>query len=84
MPTVINEAKDNALSGMNAIRDFNRSINLASSEASVIQMVKESGFPAKKIGGIWESDKRSIVAWRLKFVNGEITFRPEKKQKRGK
>ncbi|MEN6422619.1 MAG: hypothetical protein ABFD76_11815 [Smithella sp.] len=82
--SAINEAKDNALSGMNAIRDFNRSINLASSEASVIQMVRESGFPAKKIGGIWESDKRSIIAWRVKYINGEVTIRPEKKRAKKK
>jgi len=53
-----------ALSGMTAIRDFNRSINLASSEASVIQMIRDEEFPAKKLGGIWESDKDMIIAWR--------------------
>lgn len=53
-----------SLSGMKAIRDFNRSINLASSEASVIQMIRDEEFPAKKLGGIWESDKDLIIAWR--------------------
>ena len=66
------ESAKTALSGMVAIRDFCRSINLASSEASVIQMVRESGFPAKKLGGIWESDKESIVDWRKKYINGEV------------
>lgn len=75
--TAISEAKENALSGMNAIREFNRSINLASSESSVIQMARDCGFPAKKIGGIWESNKLSIIAWREKFVNGEMNTQPK-------
>ncbi|MCK9519560.1 MAG: hypothetical protein M0R74_11135 [Dehalococcoidia bacterium] len=71
-----------ALSGMTAIREFCRSINLASSEASVINMIVSCGFPAKKIGGIWESDKEMIVEWRKKYINGEIAekvFKPEEK-----
>jgi hypothetical protein len=70
-----------ALSGMNAIRDFCRSINLASSEVTVIKMIRESGFPAKKLGGIWESDKEAIVDWRKKFINEEIKpeIKPEVK-----
>lgn len=73
-----------ALSGMTAIRDFCRSINLASSEASVISMIIQCGFPARKIGGIWESDKEKIVEWRKKYVSGEVeekppTVQPEKK-----
>jgi uncharacterized protein (DUF2147 family) len=61
-----------ALSGMKAIRDFCRSINLASAEASVINMIHACQFPAKKIGGIWESNQESIKTWRKKYVDGEI------------
>jgi hypothetical protein len=75
------ESAKSALSGMVAIRDFCRSINLASSEASVIQMVRESGFPAKKLGGIWESDKESIVEWRKKYINGEVKVKVEAEEK---
>lgn len=59
-----------ALSGMNAIRDYCRSINLASSESSLIKMIKDFGFPARKIGGIWESDKIAINKWRRRYVEG--------------
>jgi hypothetical protein len=77
--TAINEAKENALSGMKAIRDFCRSINLASSESSIIGMILQCGFPAKKIGGIWESHKGSIVSWRKKYINGEVAEKPKQK-----
>lgn len=66
------EKSKTMLSGMVAIRDFCRSINLASSEASVIQMIRESGFPAKKLGGIWESEKELIVTWRKNYLTGEV------------
>jgi hypothetical protein len=68
---------EEVLSGMKAIRDFCRSINLASSEASVINMIITCKFPARKIGGIWESRKDSIITWRKKYIDGEIE--PEKK-----
>ena len=64
--------ENTALSGMVAIRDFCRSINLASSEASIIQFIKECGFPAKKLGGIWESDKVKIIEWRRNYISGEV------------
>ena len=73
-----------ALSGMTAIREFCRSINLASSEASVIYMIVSCSFPARKIGGIWESDREMIIEWRKKYINGEIAekvFKPEEKAK---
>ncbi len=62
----------NALSGMKDIRDYCRSIQLASSEASVLMMIQSYGFPARKIGGIWESNKESINNWRKQFVEGKI------------
>lgn len=69
--------ENTALSGMTAIRDFCRSIGLASSEASVIQMIKECGFPAKKLGGIWESDRDIIKEWRRKYISGEVELKKE-------
>lgn len=85
--------ENTALSGMTAIRDFCRSIGLASSEASVIQMIKECGFPAKKLGGIWESDRDIIKEWRRKYISGDVELKKEsnnehlenkKRQKRDK
>jgi len=74
------EKAKTALSGMTAIRDFCRSINLSSSEASVIYMIVSCGFPARKIGGTWESDKEMIVDWRKKYINGEVIIEKEDKK----
>ena len=70
----------NALSGMKDIRDYCRSIQLASSEASVLMMIHHYGFPARKIGGIWESNKESINNWRKQFVEGKIAPRQHKEE----
>ena len=51
------------LCGMKAICEHCRSISLPSSESTVISMVKTSGFPAKKVGGIWISNADAIIAW---------------------
>lgn len=69
-----------ALSGMKAIQEYCRSISLASSEASVIQMIRDYGFPARKLGGIWTSDKESITKWVKCYVEGEIKTKKDKKK----
>jgi hypothetical protein len=76
--------ENTALSGMTAIREFCRSINLASSESSVINMIVTCDFPARKIGGIWESDKVMIVEWRRRFISDGASLQKtdEKKSKR--
>jgi len=61
-----------ALSGMKAIREFCGSIGLPRTEASIIQLKLQCGFPMKKLLGNWESDKEMIVEWRKKYVQGEI------------
>lgn len=68
-----------ALSGMKAIRDYCRSINLSSSEASIIQMIKDYGFPARKLCGIWESDREAIAAWRKQYVMNDAASDAEAK-----
>jgi len=76
------ETNDTALSGMKAICGYvNRS------ESTVLKMIKEEGFPAKKIGGgIWESDRDLISAWRKKRIMDEtepekpVLKTPKKKQ----
>jgi hypothetical protein len=76
--------KNTALSGMKAIQDFCRSIGLPSAESTVINFILSEDFPAKKLGGIWESDKDLIVEWRKKRLtvsngNGSAAMEPEKK-----
>lgn len=74
-----------ALSGMKAICEFCRAITLPCSEASVMQMIHECSFPARKIGGIWESDKDLITTWRRKWISGEIQEQKgNEKDKKGK
>jgi hypothetical protein len=53
-----------ALSGMKAISQHCRAINLASAECSILDMIRNEGFPARKLGGVWESDKLLIATWR--------------------
>jgi len=73
--------ENTALSGMTAIREYCRSINLASSEVSIIRFIQQYGFPAKKLGGIWESNKTKITEWRKNYVSGEL---PAEESKNGK
>ena len=67
---------------MKAICEYCRSIGLSSAEVSVLQMIREFNFPAKKLGGIWESDKDLIIGWRKKYVAGENTWVNDKKDKK--
>lgn len=54
------------LSGMKQICEYIRR-----SECTVLSLVRTEGFPAKKIGGIWESDTELIDEWRKgNIVNG--------------
>ena len=41
------------------------------SEKTVLDIIKNEGFPAKKLGGIWESDTLLIDKWRRKRINQE-------------
>lgn len=81
------------LSGMTAIQDFCRSINMQSSSSVINDLIKYEFFPAKKLGGVWESDGDLIVIWRRQRLLKElgidqitatpepITERPELKSK---
>lgn len=53
-----------ALATMDDIRDYCREVKLPCSETKIIQMHGEEGFPLKKLGDQWESDKNLINAWR--------------------
>ncbi len=39
------------------------------SESTVLMLIRTEGFPARKIGGIWESDTIEIDKWRLNRIN---------------
>jgi hypothetical protein len=48
-----------ALSGMKEICN-----HVSRSEATVLVLIRDEGFPATKLGGIWESDTELISEWR--------------------
>lgn len=59
------------LSGMKAIQEYCRSVSFVSSEATILKMIRDYGFPASKILGTWVSDKDSITRWRRNCVEGK-------------
>ena len=71
------------LSGMKAIQDHCRAKNLPSSEATVLQMIRESGFPARKLGGIWVANTEIIETWVKKYTAGEDPAAAKPKKKKG-
>ncbi len=83
--TAVEKKENNStgLSGIDAICSFCRTISLPASKASVLQMIRDEGFPAKKIGGIWDSDSVAITDWRrirLQIDAGlAIPKKPDKK-----
>ncbi|MGE4293946.1 MAG: hypothetical protein AB7E32_17275 [Desulfovibrio sp.] len=38
------------------------------SDATVLKLIQDEGFPAKKIGGIRESDKLLVDEWRVQVL----------------
>ncbi len=52
-----------ALSGMKEICGY-----LKRSERTVLNLIRLQKFPAKKLGGVWESDKELIHLWRKKQI----------------
>lgn len=56
-----------ALTGMKAIcTHMNRS------EATMLALIREYDFPARKLRGIWETDTELVDEWRKEFVRGEM------------
>ncbi len=41
------------------------------SEKTMLDLIKNESFPAKKLGGIWESDTLLADKWRRKRINQE-------------
>ncbi len=69
-----NGSKNTELLGMKEITLYVRR-----SEATVLKLIREEGFPARKVGGQWVSDTTVIVEWRL-----DILKDIEKKLKKGR
>ena len=57
------KTKTTILVGMKAIRQY-----VGRSEATVLKWIKNDGFPAKKVDGVWESDTVLIEKWRRKMI----------------
>lgn len=55
-----------ALVGMSEIAAFMRR-----SEKTMLDLIRFEGFPAKKLGGIWESDKGLAAEWRRLRISQE-------------
>jgi hypothetical protein len=65
------------LTGMMQIKDY-----FNYSETTILKLVRESDFPARKIsGGIWESDTELIDAWRKDQIMLKSGYRPPQKKK---
>jgi hypothetical protein len=58
----------NNLSGKKEIRDYTRR-----SWPIIMRWIKKSGFPARKIGGIWESDIRLIDEWKMEQIKNPVS-----------
>lgn len=56
------DSKNNDLIGMKDICDY---VNRSS--PTVLSMIRDMGFPAVKVGGIWESSRGKIAEWRERF-----------------
>ena len=75
---------ESILAGMKIIKEYCRAVNLPSSEAAVIQMIRDYGFPARKLGGIWISDRELIIAWVRSYIAGEIAVVPSSTKRKKK
>ena len=51
------------LSGMKEICQY-----CGRSEATILRLIRDEGFPAVKIGGSWESDREEITTWRREKI----------------
>jgi predicted DNA-binding transcriptional regulator AlpA len=57
------EVNDDALVGMTAICEY-----MGKSKGTMLRLIRESDFPAVKIGQEWFSDRDMIAEWRKKII----------------
>lgn len=58
-----------SLSGMKEICAYARR-----SESTVLDWIRNLDFPAKKLGGQWESNAALIDAWKVRQIQGDAAF----------
>ena len=61
------EIKAAELNGMKEICSF-----AGYSESTILGWIRDLGFPAKKLGGVWISDGHEIAEWRKAYLRNEI------------
>ncbi len=66
-----------ALATMDDIRNYCRTVKLPCSEAKILQMHRNDGFPMRQLAGQWESDARLIEVWRKKRIARWVAPNPE-------
>lgn len=66
-----------ALATMDEIRTYCRTVKLPCSEAKIMQMHRDDGFPLRQLAGQWESDAKLIDAWRKKRIAQWVAPDPE-------
>jgi len=78
----VNNKPHTNLSGLEEIAQYARR-----SKATVLDWIRTAGFPAAKLGHVWESDKEMIDQWKRdriqmssRSVLGEITAQPSQAQ----
>ena len=53
----------NQLTGMKAICNY-----MNRHDTTILKLIRDNDFPAKKIMGVWESDKGMIDEWRVGMI----------------
>lgn len=71
-----NESNGNALIGIENIRK-----HYPRSESTIMDLIFNAGFPAKKVNGRWESNKKSIDRWQQKRVEA-VETKPRRQAKK--
>lgn len=59
--------RETKLDGMKEITTY-----FCRSESTILILIRDQAFPAKKIGGTWTSDKDLIDQWRRDLLHGRI------------
>jgi hypothetical protein len=58
---------------LTGMKDIQKHVNF--SEATVLAWIRNEGFPAKKLGGVWISDTESISQWFVGIVES-VSLKP--------
>jgi hypothetical protein len=61
------------------MKDIQKQVNM--SEATVLAWIRNEGFPARKVGGVWVSETETINRWFAKIVGDSQSPQTEKQNK---